>query len=170
MDKRSLDPALRAHQKGAEAMAVINSWGKHLGDGVTSSDTCTSREQHDAGRSNQDKRGPAGGPRCSASKQRDWSQTPDCSSNNSNGGNGRQGRSRSKPRCGDGKGGGNRHWETMRRTGSVSRACSKPRTGSSCPASSSSRAGSKPRNESTEHREIAEKYGLNQQVYRRVKQ
>ncbi|KAL3224027.1 hypothetical protein MRX96_026967 [Rhipicephalus microplus] len=148
-DKRSLNPALRANQEGAEATADINSRGNHLGDGATSSDSR--------------------GLRLSASKQRDRSQTPDCSSNNSGSGNGRQSRSRWKPRSGGAKGGGNRRWETTHRTASVSRACSKPRTGSSCracskpwtgsscQASSSSRAGSKPRHESTEHRGIAEK-------------
>ncbi|KAH7983307.1 hypothetical protein HPB52_010737 [Rhipicephalus sanguineus] len=84
------------------------------------------KEEYDAGRGNRDKRSPAGGPRRSASKQRDRSQTPDRSSNNSGGGNGRQSRSRSKPRSGSGKGGGNRRWETTNRTASESWASSKP--------------------------------------------
>ncbi|KAL1482333.1 hypothetical protein MTO96_033873 [Rhipicephalus appendiculatus] len=114
-------------------------------------------EEYDAWRGNRDKRGPAGGPRRSASKERDRSQTPDRSGNNSGGGNGRQSRSRSKPRSGSGKGGGNRRWETTNRTASESWASSKPRTGSSSRASSRSRASSKSRNKSTEHRGIAEK-------------
>lgn len=95
-------------------------------------------EEEDAGRMNQDKRGPAGGPRRSASKQRGRSQTPvRSSSNNSGKGNGRQSRSRSKTPSGGGNGGGNR------------RSCSR--------ASSSSRASSKSRSESTGRRGIAEK-------------
>ncbi|KAL3227135.1 hypothetical protein MRX96_048824 [Rhipicephalus microplus] len=43
VDKRSLNPALRAIQEGAKATADINSRGNHLGDGATSSDTRTSR-------------------------------------------------------------------------------------------------------------------------------
>ncbi|KAH7940131.1 hypothetical protein HPB52_021884 [Rhipicephalus sanguineus] len=102
------------------------------------------KEKDDAERGNREGRGPAGGPRRSASKQRDRSQTPDRSSN-SGGGNGRQSHSRSKPRFGSGKGDGNRRWETTNRTASESRA------------SSRSGASSKSRNESTEHRGIAEK-------------
>nr|XP_050023412.1 serine/arginine repetitive matrix protein 2-like [Dermacentor andersoni] len=94
-------------------------------------------EEEDAGRRNRDKRGPAGGPRRSASKQRGRSHTPDRSSNNSGGGNGRRSRSRSKTPSGGSNGGGYRR--------------SRSRT------SSRSRASSRSRSESTGRRGIAEK-------------
>ncbi|XP_070389366.1 serine/arginine-rich splicing factor 6-like [Dermacentor albipictus] len=93
-------------------------------------------EEEDAGRRNRDKRGPAGGPRRSASKQPGRSHTPGRSSNNSGGGNGCRSRSRSKTPSGGGNGDGNR--------------CSRSRTSSRYGGSLRSRS------ESTGRRGIAE--------------
>lgn len=92
-------------------------------------------EEEDAGRRNREKRGPAGGPHRSASKQRGRSQTPVRSSNNSSGENDRQSRSRSKSRSRGGNGGGNRRWETVN-------PCSSGRSGSPTTSRSKSRAAS----------------------------